>query len=241
MEFLLGWILFSIIPAIIASNKGRNGFGWFMLSLVISPLFAGILVALLPAQKTVVEARAMATDSKKCPRCAELVKREAQVCRFCQFEFPAPEKSSLMAATNPPEKCPKCGLRYFHAVAGTDNQWECDNSSCSIRFLVPSDPGSFVVASAVFLILIFLGQATMAEELAIQGQDGRRAGELRLDQDRGTADIFDAKSNRSGWGTRRSDGSWDLYNKDGSRRGYIQPARPESGQPSRLILTPNRR
>lgn len=31
-------------------------------------------------------------EIKKCPKCAELVKKDALVCRFCHFEFPAFEK-----------------------------------------------------------------------------------------------------------------------------------------------------
>ena len=47
MELFILWIAFSIMAAYIASNKGRSGFGWFMLSLCLSPLigFIGALIA----------------------------------------------------------------------------------------------------------------------------------------------------------------------------------------------------
>ncbi len=32
--------------------------------------------------------RAIAYRIKKCPKCAEMVKREALICRFCRYEFP---------------------------------------------------------------------------------------------------------------------------------------------------------
>ena len=47
MELFILWIAFSIMAAYVASNKGRSGFGWFMLSLCLSPLigFIGALIA----------------------------------------------------------------------------------------------------------------------------------------------------------------------------------------------------
>lgn len=27
------------------------------------------------------------SDEKQCPRCAETIKRDAEICRFCRFEF----------------------------------------------------------------------------------------------------------------------------------------------------------
>lgn len=98
-----------------------------------------------------------------------------------------------------------------------------------------------LAAPAAALLLLIPSTGSSADRIDVLGADGDKVGELRLDQDSGTADIFDAQSNREGWGTRRQDGSWNLYNKDGSRRGYLQPGRPESGQPGRLILTLKRR
>ncbi|MCQ2339567.1 MAG: SHOCT domain-containing protein [Paludibacteraceae bacterium] len=44
MGIFLGWLILSIIVACIASSKGRSGFGWFCLSMLISPLISLIIL-----------------------------------------------------------------------------------------------------------------------------------------------------------------------------------------------------
>jgi hypothetical protein len=46
MEIFLLWLAFSFMAAYVAANKGRSGFGFFMLSLVLSPLI-GFIAALI--------------------------------------------------------------------------------------------------------------------------------------------------------------------------------------------------
>lgn len=46
--FLILWFVISVVIAGAASNRGRSGFGWFLLSFFFSPLLAGILLLLLP-------------------------------------------------------------------------------------------------------------------------------------------------------------------------------------------------
>lgn len=41
-------IVASIAVAIVASKRGRNGFGWFFISVVLSPLFGVLLLIALP-------------------------------------------------------------------------------------------------------------------------------------------------------------------------------------------------
>jgi hypothetical protein len=48
MTFLVGWILCSAVVAVGANTRGRSNFGWFLLSLVISPLLAGLFLLALP-------------------------------------------------------------------------------------------------------------------------------------------------------------------------------------------------
>lgn len=49
---------------------------------------------------------------KKCPRCAELVKMDALVCRFCQHDFAAADqtrRAAMLSSAPPAQKnCPKC-------------------------------------------------------------------------------------------------------------------------------------
>src|SRR4051812_14614888 len=49
MEVALFWIIFAAAAGFIASQRGRSGVRWFLLSIVISPLIAVIIVALIPS------------------------------------------------------------------------------------------------------------------------------------------------------------------------------------------------
>ncbi len=84
MLIFIGWLLLSILVGVYAHNKGRTGFVFFLLSIIASPLI-GFLFALLakPIPKNIERAQLAGGDLKKCPYCAEVVKREAKVCKHC--------------------------------------------------------------------------------------------------------------------------------------------------------------
>lgn len=81
MELGTLWFIFAIVVGFGASGRGRSGFGWFLLALLISPLLAFILLVLLPARST--EARPSPRTHVKCPDCRELILRDARVCKHC--------------------------------------------------------------------------------------------------------------------------------------------------------------
>ena len=47
MELVLIWLGLAVIVGVAANTRGRNGFGWFLLAVLISPLLAGLLVLAL--------------------------------------------------------------------------------------------------------------------------------------------------------------------------------------------------
>lgn len=83
----IAWIGLSIAIAVIASNKGRSGFKWFLFSLFLSPIIAGLFL-LLAGEAT--------TNKSKCPVCAKYIQIEAVKCRFCGAGLePPPSPPSL--------------------------------------------------------------------------------------------------------------------------------------------------
>ena len=53
MEIFFFWFVGSIIVGVAASARGRDGFGWFLLAALLSPLLAGVLVLVLPRPNSV--------------------------------------------------------------------------------------------------------------------------------------------------------------------------------------------
>lgn len=80
---LILWIVFGIIAAVIASEKGRSGCGGFALGVLLGPF--GILWALLMRrdQANIDDTALKSGEMKKCPACTELVRVEATKCRHC--------------------------------------------------------------------------------------------------------------------------------------------------------------
>ena len=149
------WIILSILCGVYASGKGKSGFGYFLLSALLSPLI-GFIAALISKEDTAkIEKKEMSLGVKrKCPFCAELVKSEAIVCKHCSKdigkECPQCKQQNVIDASKcihcdklfedsskdkenksqevPNDRCPKCWALQTKKDTEDGECWKCDES-----------------------------------------------------------------------------------------------------------------
>lgn len=109
------WAVLSVLVGVYADRKGRSGVGFFVLSLVLSPLVGFVVAFVEPCR----EKTAAKSGTKKCPDCGEYVRQEAIICRFCGHGFWAAASEAEGAGCAP--GLAGCGLRAARtSEAGVD-------------------------------------------------------------------------------------------------------------------------
>ena len=77
VSYLLVWILFGFIGLAIGLKKGINPALALLGGILLGPLSL-LMIFVTP-------------EGKKCPKCAEMIKKEAKVCKHCGYSFEEPQ------------------------------------------------------------------------------------------------------------------------------------------------------
>jgi membrane protein implicated in regulation of membrane protease activity len=86
MEILIPAFFLGLIPGFIAYNKGRSFLTWYIYGvlLFIVALIHSIVIKSIIGHK---DKEILEAGMKKCPFCAEMIKPDAKVCRYCGKDF----------------------------------------------------------------------------------------------------------------------------------------------------------
>lgn len=123
---LLFWVLCGIAAAMVASQKGKNGCGWFLLGFLLGPF--GLIFALISGKE------APAENERKCPYCAEFIKKEAVVCKHCGRDLPSENSIDNIIQTHPDNKKEEMYTLIFKGVPPGVDDLVAHHWTKAIRF-----------------------------------------------------------------------------------------------------------
>jgi len=120
MEVFIIALLIGLIPAFIAKNKGHNFVGWWLYGALIFIIALPHSIIVKPNNEE-LERQKLNSGMKKCPHCAEIIKGEAAVCRYCNNEVSSVTYHSIYKTCSKCNqknrkddfKCIKCGNDIF--------------------------------------------------------------------------------------------------------------------------------
>jgi len=90
MGMFLLLALLALIPAMIAQKKGRSALLWWVFGVLL-------LIVAIPAS-LIIKPLEVQPEGKKCPKCAEYIKEEAQICKHCGSDVTSIDASPIEAA-----------------------------------------------------------------------------------------------------------------------------------------------
>lgn len=104
MEFLVVAILIGLIPAAIAQSKGRSFIAWWIYGAALFIVALPHSLLIKPDVQQIEREQIQSGKSQKCPFCAEIIKAEAKVCRFCSRDLPTEQTQQRQPVVERPEE-----------------------------------------------------------------------------------------------------------------------------------------